>query len=107
MAINEDDLDEMLDGEEDKHLDRKCPLDKTSIPAFMLDILRVKANTLSDSLKLASDLFKIVGDESEKKKEVYTFIKRIMTETYNTIDQFDYLTAMVEGDDSDDGGEEQ
>ena len=101
MTINEDDLREMMneDGDENKS---RCPLDKTSIPSFMLEVLKVKSDALSESLKLMSDLYKIV-DEDSRKKEVFTVLKDLMTETKNTIDQMDYLVAMVEdGEDDED-----
>ena len=107
MTIDENDLRKMLnDDDDDDDNDREgCLLkNKSFIPSFMLEILKMKSGALADSLKLSIDLYKAIeGDQNGgKKDEVFKFIKHILTETKDSINQYDYLVALIETKDDDD-----
>jgi hypothetical protein len=118
MAFDEDDIKRMLgdDDQGDDHEDtnrEKCLLGKLAIPSFMLEIIKAKSETLSESLGICADLYKALDSGSpspdlnssketkeKRKDEVFKYMKDLWSETKNSVSQYDYLIALLEDPES-------
>ena len=105
MTLNEEDLKDMLSDDDDEGHQDRCPLNRElDIPVFMLDILRTKSDTLRALLLTNMEFYKNLPDsEKSKKEETYEYIRDILKETKEAIRQYDYIMAMIEEPEEDEG----